>query len=61
VGNSWHMDETYIKVKGVWHYLYRAVHKTGDTIDFMLSETRDKPTAYAFFTKAMGANGYLKK
>jgi len=37
-GSSWRMDETYIKVKGVWHYLYRAVDKEGDTVDFMLSK-----------------------
>ena len=36
VRDSWRMDETYIKVKGVWHYLYRAVDKSGATIDFML-------------------------
>ena len=48
VNDSWRMDETYIKVKGVWHYLYRAVDKFGNTIDFMLSEKRDKPAAKAF-------------
>jgi hypothetical protein len=36
VGKNWRMDETYIKVKGIWHYLYRAVDKTGYTIDFYL-------------------------
>ncbi len=36
------MDETYIKIKGAWHYLYRAVDKKGDTIDFMLSKKRDE-------------------
>ena len=61
VGGSWRMDETYIKVKGVWHYLYRAVDKAGDTIDFMLSKTRDKPAAQAFFIKAIGANGLPEK
>jgi putative transposase len=45
VGNSWRMDETYIKIKGVWHYLYRAVDKEGNTIDFMLSKKRDEPAA----------------
>ena len=34
VGSSWRMDETYVKVKGVWKYLYRAVDKTGATVDF---------------------------
>ena len=53
------MDETYIKVKGVWHYLYRAVDKFGNTIDFMLSEKRDKPAAKAFFDKAIKLHGRL--
>ncbi len=61
VGKSWRMDETYIKVKGVWHYLYRAVDKDGATIDFMLSKTRDKPAAKAFFDKAIAANGWPEK
>src|SRR5215471_10084777 len=38
---SWRMDETYIKVKGQWRYLYRAVDKHGQTIDFLLTEHRD--------------------
>ena len=61
VGSSWRMDETYIKVKGVWHYLYRAVDKEGDTIDFMLSEKRDKAAAIAFFIKAIGSSGMPEK
>ncbi len=44
VGVSWRMDETYIKVRGQWVYLYRAVDKEGNTIDFMLSEKRDRPS-----------------
>jgi putative transposase len=39
---SWRMDETYIKVKGEWRYLYRAVDKQGQTIDFLLTKHRDK-------------------
>lgn len=56
-GGSWRMDETYIKVKGQWMYLYRAVDKEGNTVDFMLSEKRDEPAARAFFLKAIGSNG----
>jgi putative transposase len=59
--NSWRMDETYIKVKGEWVYLYRAVDKFGNTIDFMLSKKRDKPAATRFFTQAIGHAGIPKK
>ena len=57
VGGSWRMDETYIKVKGVWKYLYRAVDKQGKTIDFLLTAKRDMAAARRFFDKATGANG----
>jgi len=56
-GGSWRMDETYIKVKGVWKYLYRAVDKQGKTIDFLPTAKRDMAAAKRFFDKAMGANG----
>jgi putative transposase len=56
-GGSMRMDETYIKVKGEWVYLYRAVDKEGNTVDFMLSEKRDEPAAGAFFMKAIESNG----
>jgi putative transposase len=51
------MDETYIKVKGVWEYLYRAVDQQGETIDFLLTAKRDMAAAKRFFDKAMEANG----
>lgn len=57
VGKSWRMDESYIKVKGKWKYLYRAVDKTGDTIDFLLRARRDKVAARRFFEKAIAQNG----
>jgi transposase-like protein len=56
VGLSWRVDETYIKVKGQWRYLYRAVDKQGQTVDFLLSENRDKADAVGFFKKAIGNN-----
>ena len=61
VGSSWRMDETTIKVKGVWHYLYRAVDKLGATIDFMLSKKRDNKAAKSFFRKAIGYSGRPQK
>jgi len=45
VGTSWYTDETYIKVKGCWTYLYRAIDRAGNLVDVLLSETRDKATA----------------
>jgi putative transposase len=57
VGGSWRMDETYIKVKGVWKYLYRAVDKQGKSVDFLLTAKRDMAAAKRFFDKAMTANG----
>jgi transposase-like protein len=52
-GASWRMDETYIRVKGEWMYLYRAVDKAGKTVDFYLSRKRDVNAAKAFLRKAM--------
>ena len=54
---SWRMDETYIKVRGKWMYHYRAVDRDGQTLDFMLSERRDKAAARRFFRRAIGTNG----
>src|SRR6266446_5959271 len=52
--DSWRVDETYIRVKGKWVYLYRAVDSTGATIDFLLSARRDAPAAKRFLAKALG-------
>ena len=55
------MDETYIKGKETWVYLYRAVDTFNNTIDFMLSEKRDEAAATAFFKQAIDNNGMLEK
>jgi putative transposase len=54
---SWRMDETHLKVKGQWRYLYRAVDKTGQTIDFLLTAQRDERAAMRFLTKAIRRHG----
>lgn len=46
--DSWRVDETYIKIKGVWKYLYRAVDSQGNTLDFMLSAKRDAKSCLLF-------------
>ena len=61
VGISWRMDETYIKVKGEWKYLYRAVDNAGDTVDFLLRAHRDKAAARSFFEHAIERNGAPEK
>ncbi|OOR03075.1 IS6 family transposase [Bacillus mycoides] len=53
INDSWRVDETYIKVKGQWMYLYRAVDSNGNTIDFCLNKTRDHKNAKRFFKKAL--------
>ena len=57
VGKSWRVDETYIKVKGEWKYLYRAVDKAGNTVDFLLRAHRDKAAARRYFEKSIAQNG----
>jgi putative transposase len=57
VGKSWRMDETYVKVKGSWKYLYRAADKASNTIDFLFRARRDKAAARRFFDKAIAQNG----
>ncbi len=53
------MDETYIKVKGQWMYLYRAVDKAGNTVDFLLTKRRNKRAAHLFLIKAIKQHGTL--
>ena len=50
---TWHMDETYVRIAGRWVYLFRAVDSHGDTVDFYLSETRDREAAKTFLQKAI--------
>jgi transposase-like protein len=57
VGDSWRVDETYLKIKGQWVYLYRAVDKAGRTVDFLLSRRRDVAAAKPFFSKATKQHG----
>ena len=54
---TWRVDETYIKVRGKWTYLYRATNRHGKTLDFMLSERRDTAAARRFFKQAIATNG----
>ena len=56
---SWHVDETYLKVRGRWCYLYRAINRNGDLVDTMLSERRDMAAAKAFFRSAKSAIGLV--
>jgi putative transposase len=56
-GDSWRLDETYVKVGGKHMYLYRAVDKNGDTVDFLLTKRRKKGSAQKFLNKAIGNNG----
>ena len=57
VVKSWRVDETYVKVKGQWKYLYRAVDKAANTVDFLLCARREKAAARRYFEKAIDQNG----
>ena len=57
VGDSWRADETYVKVNGRWVFLYRAVDRKGNTVEFYLSPTRDRAAATAFFRQALRHHG----
>ena len=61
VGRSWRLDGTYVKIKGKWAYLYRAVDKEGLTIDFLLTPARDRDAAEAFLRKAIRSQGLPEK
>ncbi|CAN2536137.1 hypothetical+protein [Methylocapsa aurea] len=61
IGSSWRLDETYVKVKGRWKYLYRAVDKAGATVDFLLTAKRDRKAALRFLRKAIGQHGKPEK
>jgi putative transposase len=58
---SWRLDETYMKVKGEGRYLYRAVDKQGQRIDFLLTQERDEQAAQRFLTKAIRRHGVPEK
>jgi putative transposase len=57
IGRSWYIDETYIRVRGQWRYLYRAIDRDGALVDVMLSEHRDLASAGAFFRSARAVTG----
>jgi putative transposase len=61
VGISWRLDETYIRVKGQWKYLYRAVDKAGYTVDFLLTAKRDRKAALRFLRKSIDQCGTPEK
>ena len=54
VGDRWHVDETYVKVRGTWRYLFRAIDQFGQVIDVYLSPRRDAKAARRFFDQAIG-------
>jgi putative transposase len=59
IGHSWYVDETYLRVQGQWHYLYRAIDTDGNLVDVRLSETRDLAAAEAFFRSAWTVTGVM--
>ncbi len=61
VRKSWRMDETYVRVKGQWTYLYRAVDNAGCTVDFLLTPHRNREAAEAFLRKAIRSQGLPEK
>ncbi len=61
VGTSWRLDETYVRVKGAWKYLYRAVDKAGQTVDFLLTAHRNRAAALRFLRQAIRSQGMPEK
>jgi len=61
IGKRWHVDETYVKVAGVWKYVYRAVDENMEPIDIYVSEYRDKKAAKKFFKKCIKVTGAAPK
>jgi putative transposase len=61
VSNSWRLDETYVRIKGKWKSLYRAVDKSGATVDFLLTARRDRKAALRFLHKTIGRHGVPAK
>jgi putative transposase len=57
VTGKWHVDETYIRVRGQWRYLYRAIDGNGDTVEFLFSERRNLAAAKRFLRKALKRHG----
>jgi transposase-like protein len=57
-GTQWHADETYVKIQGVWCYLYRAIDADGNLVDSMLSPTRDMDAARRFFARSLTVVGH---
>jgi len=57
VTSKWHIDETYIKVRRQWRYLYRAIDSKGDTVEFWLSERRNLAVAKRFLSRALKRHG----
>jgi transposase, IS6 family len=58
MNDSWRVDETYVRVRGQWHYLYRAVDSIGATLDFLLSAKQDAEAAKRFLAKALGRQNH---
>ena len=58
--DSWRVDETYVKVRGRWMYLYRALDSTGKTLDFLLNQTRSSRAAKRFFRKVLGRSSVTR-